>query len=211
MASYEKLKELIVAGRKDEVADEVKSLLADKKEPLDIVTNGLVGSLSVVGDKWKTGDMYIPEVMLSAHAMQEGMSILKPLTVGTRSPYSKGKVVMGTVEGDVHSIGKNIVIILMESAGFEVVDLGVNVPASKFVESVQKEKPKILGLSALITTTVPQIKKVIEALKMNDVRDKVIVMVGGAPLRQDIADAYGADGYAPDAISAVEKTKQLID
>jgi len=167
--------------------------------------------MSIVGARWKAGELFIPEVIASAHTMSEGMGILKPLIIGVESSsFNLGKAVMGTVQGDVHNIGKNIVAMLMESNGFEIIDLGVDVPASKFVETAIQEKPKILGLSALLTTTMHCMKEVINALKEAGVRDKVRVMVGGAPVTQDFADTIGADGYAQDGPSAVDKAKELL-
>ncbi len=211
MASYEELQELIITGQKDEVKGMVNTLLGSGKAPMEIISDGLIGGMNVVGVKFKSGEMFIPEVMASAHAMKEGMDIVKPLVVeDATSSFFVGKAVMGTVEGDIHSIGKNIVAMLLESEGFEVIDLGVEVPAARFVEVVKQEQPKILGLSALITTTMLRMKDVIEALKEAGFREKVRVMVGGAPITQSFADSIGADGYAPDGPSAVAKAKELI-
>ena len=210
MASYEELQELIITGQKDKVAAAVKTLLDSGKAPMVIIKEGLTAGMNVVGAKFKSGDMFIPEVMISAHAMKEGMNILKPLVVGESSSFSAGKVVIGTVEGDIHTIGKSIVAMLMESSGFEIIDLGIDIPAAKFVEAVKKEQPGILGMSAMLTTTMSRMKDVIDALKEASLRDKTRVMVGGAPITQDFADSLGADGYAPDASSAVEKAKALI-
>lgn len=209
MASYEELQELIITGQKDKVAAAVKTLLSSGKAPMDIIKEGLTAGMNVVGAKFKSGDMFIPEVMISAHAMKEGMNILKPLVVGESSSFSAGKVVIGTVEGDIHTIGKSIVAMLMESSGFEIIDLGIDIPAAKFVEAVKKEQPGILGMSAMLTTTMSRMKDVIDALKEASLRDKTRVMVGGAPVTQEFADTIGADGYAPDASSAVEKAKDL--
>jgi len=155
--------------------------------------------------------MFIPEVLASAKAMSGGMELLKPLIVAEElSTIHTGKVVIGTVQGDLHNIGKKIVSMILESGGFTVVDLGVDIPADKFVEAVKQEQPNILGLSALLTTTMPRMKDVIKALKEAGVRDKVRVIVGGAPITQDFADSIGADGYAPDAASALDKAKQLL-
>ena len=210
MASYEELQELIITGQKDKVAAAVKTLLDSGKAPMDIINDGLTAGMSVVGVKFKAGDMFIPEVMISAHAMKEGMDILKPLVAGESSSLSTKKAVVGTVEGDIHTIGKSIVAMLMESSGFEIIDIGVDIPATKFVEAVQKEQPVILGMSAMLTTTMSRMKDVIEALKEASLRDKTRVMVGGAPITQEFADSIGADGYAPDASSAVEKAKALV-
>ena len=211
MASFEELQELIIAGQRDKVKGVTQSLLDSGKKPMEIISDGLIAGMSVVGEKFKSGEMFIPEVLASAHAMGEGMNLVRPLLVGTDSKsFYSGKAVMGTVQGDIHSIGKSIVAMLLESSGFEVIDLGVDVPTSKFLDTVKKEQPNLLGLSALLTTTMPRMKDVIEALKEAGIRNKVKVMVGGAPVTHDFANSIGADGYAPDAPSAVDKVKQIL-
>ena len=211
MALYEELQESIIAGQKDKVKEMVNTLLDSDTAPIEIISEGLIGSMSIVGQKMKSGEMFIPEVLASAHAMNEGMGMLKPLITGDESSsLFASKALMGTVQGDLHNIGKKIVSMILESGGFTVVDLGVDIPADKFVEAVKQEQPNILGLSALLTTTMPRMKDVIKALKEAGVRDKVRVMVGGAPITQDFADSIGADGYAPDAASALDKAKQLL-
>jgi len=210
MGAYEELQELIITGQKEKVAPTIKNLLDGSRAPMDIITNGLMAGMTVVGARFKSGDMYIPEVMLSSHAMKEGMDILKPLVVGGSLPFSIGRLVMGTVEGDIHTIGKSIVSMILESSGFEIIDLGVNVTAAMFVEAVKKERPKMLGMSAMLTTTMTKMKEVIESLKEAGLRDKTRVLVGGAPITQEFADSIGADGYAPDALSALAKAKSLI-
>lgn len=210
MATYAELQEQVITGQKDKVAATIKTLLDGGKAPVEIINEGLIAGMNVVGVKFKAGDMFIPEVMASAHAMKEGMDIVKPLVVGESASFTMDKAIIGTVEGDIHTIGKSIVAMLMESSGFDVIDLGVNVPAAKFVEAVKKEQPRILGMSALLTTTMPRMKDVIEALKGVGLRDKTRVMVGGAPVTQGFADSIGADGYAPDGPSAVDKAKELI-
>lgn len=210
MASYEELQELIITGQKDKVAAAVQTLLDSGKAPMEIINDGLTAGMNVVGVKFKAGDMFIPEVMISAHAMKEGMDILKPLVSGESSSLSAKKAVVGTVEGDIHTIGKSIVAMLLESSGFEIIDIGVDVTAAKFVEAVKKEQPVILGMSAMLTTTMSRMKDVIEALKAAGLKDNTRVMVGGAPITQEFADSIGADGYAPDASSAVEKAKTLV-
>ena len=211
MASYEELQESIIAGQKDKVKEVVNTLLDSDTAPMEIISEGLIGSMSIVGQKMKSGEMFIPEVLASAHAMNEGMGMLKPLITGDESSsLYASKALIGTVQGDLHNIGKKIVSMILESGGFTVVDLGVDIPADKFVEAVKQEQPNILGLSALLTTTMPRMKDVIKALKEAGVRDKVRVIVGGAPITQDFADSIGADGYAPDAASALDKAKQLL-
>jgi len=211
MALYEELQESIIAGQRDKVKEVVNTLLDSDTAPIEIISEGLIGSMSIVGQKMKSGEMFIPEVLASAHAMNEGMGMLKPLITGDEaSSLYASKALIGTVQGDLHNIGKNIVSMILESGGFTVVDLGVDIPADKFVEAVKQEQPNILGLSALLTTTMPRMKDVIKALEEAGIRDKVQVMVGGAPITQDFANSIGADGYAPDAASALDKAKQLL-
>ena len=165
--------------------------------------------MDVVGREYEEGERYIPEMLISAEAMKAAMEVLRPKLVETGAK-PRGKVVIGTVEGDLHDIGKNLVAMMLEGAGFEVIDLGVEVTAKQFVHAVGEHKPDILGMSALITTTMVHMPEVIEALKQTGLRNKVKVMVGGAPITQEYADEIGADGYAPDAASAVELAKRLV-
>lgn len=211
MAPYEELQETVIAGDADKVKEVIGDLLEKSDKPLKIISEGLIPGMSVVGQKMKDGEMYIPEVMASAHAMGQGMELLKPLITGDElATIYKGKVVIGTVQGDLHNIGKKIVTMLIDSGGYTVVDLGVDVSADKFVEAVKQEKPDILGLSSLLTTTMPRMPEAIEALKRNNLRDGVKIIVGGAPVSQKFADSIGADGYAPDAVYALDKVKQLM-
>ena len=212
MTTYEELGDSVIAGNEDKVKEGVNALLKKGDSPVKIISEGLMPGMSVVGQKMKAGEMFIPEVLASAHAMNKSMEILKPLIVGEESSeIYAGKVVIGTVEGDVHSIGKDIVSTVLESGGFTVLNLGVDVPADKFVEVVEREQPNILGLSSLMTMTAPRMREVIEALKHSNLRDKVRVMVGGAPVTRDFANSIGADGYAPDAVSALDEAKQLLE
>lgn len=208
MALDDELRQRIIAGDQQKVKDLVRTLLDKGNDPTGIISKGLMPGMSVVGDRMKTGEMFIPEVIAAAKAMNIGMELLKPLIVGEIT-YT-GKVVMGQVKGDLHSIGRKFVNLMLESAGFAVLDLGEDVTADKLVKAVEREQPDILGLSALLTTTMAEMGNVIEALKRNDLRDKVQVMVGGAPVTQRFADSIEADGYAPDAILAVDKAKQLV-
>ena len=211
MAPYQELQESIIEQDVDKVREITRTLLDKGNNPTEIMFEGLVPAMSVVGQKMKTGELFIPEVIASAQAIRGGMELIKPLlTADELSDIYIGKVVMGTVHGDVHDIGKSIVNMVLESAGFIIVDLGVDVPTDKFIEVVEQEQPDILGLSALMTTTMPAIKEVIEALKSKGLRDRVRVMVGGAPITQSFADSIEADGYAPDAGSTVDKAKQLV-
>jgi len=210
MAGYEELHKSILEGQMDKAKEAVDVLVKEGISPLDIIPEGLVAGMAVVGKKFKAGDMFIPEVLASANAMKEGIELLKPLVGDQLESISLGKVLIGTVQGDVHNIGKRIVSIVLESEGFTVVDVGIDVPAGKFIEMVEQEQPAILGLSSLLTTTMPRCKDVIEALKEMNLRENVKIMVGGAPVTQEFADSIGADGYAADAVTAVDKAKQLL-
>lgn len=211
MTLYEELQESVIMGQEDKVKEIVNGLIDKGSKPREVISEGLVGGMTVVGAKFKTGEMFIPEVIASATAMTKGLKILKPLIVGEElSTISAGKVVLGTVQGDIHYIGKKLVGMIMESGGFTVVDIGVDVPPDKFIEATEREQPDILGLSGLLITTIPRMKDVVEALKRSNLRDKVRVMVGGAPVSQDFADSIGADAYAPNAVSAVDKARQLM-
>jgi len=177
--------------------------------PQKILDEGLIAGMDTVGRKFKANEIYIPEVLVSAKAMYAGMNVLKPLFVEAGVQYV-GKLVIGTAMGDLHDIGKNLVSVMMEGAGFEVIDLGVDISPKKFVGAVKEHNPKIVGMSALLTTTMLSMKDTIEALEHENLRDKVIIMVGGAPVTQSYADEIGADGYADDARTAIEKAKELL-
>ncbi len=179
-------------------------------EPETLLYDALIPSLEEVGARFERGDFFVPEMLIAARAMQGALDILRPLLAETGAKPI-GTFVMGTVKGDVHDIGKNLVNIMLEVAGFTVHDLGVNVPPEKFVEQVQEHEPDIVGFSAFLTTTMPMFKANINALEKSGLRDKVIVMVGGAPVTQEYADAVGADGYAADASTAVRLAKSLIE
>lgn len=211
MASYQELQESLITGQEDKVKEVVSTLLERGNSPMGILSDGLLPGMSIVGQRFKACEMFIPEVLASAHAMSAGFALLKPVIAKDKlSDVYVGKVVIGTVQGDLHNIGKKIVSMILESGGFTVVDVGVDIPTDKFIEAVEQERPNILGLSSLLTTTMPRIGEVIEALKRSNLRDKVRIMVGGAPITQGFADSIGADGYAPDAVSALDKAKQLL-
>jgi 5-methyltetrahydrofolate--homocysteine methyltransferase len=176
---------------------------------MEIIDNGLMGGMSVVGERFKAGDMYIPEVIMSAKAMSAGMEIVKPLIIGGESS-SKGKVLLGTVKGDLHEIGKKLVQMMIESAGMEVEDIGIDISPEKFAEAVKEKKPDVLGMSALLTTTMLAMKDTIETLKEAGLRDSVKVLVGGAPVTLDFAEEIGADGWAPDAVTAKDKVLEFL-
>jgi methylmalonyl-CoA mutase cobalamin-binding domain/chain len=194
-------------------APEVKKLteegLALKMDPMDILFKALIPSLEEVGRRFEKGEFFVPEMLIAARAMQGALVILRPLIAETGAKPI-GKYVIGTVKGDIHDIGKNLVIIMLEGAGFDVVDLGVNTPPEKFVEAVRTHEPHIVGFSAFLTTTMPMFKVNIEALKKAGLRDKVVVMVGGAPVTEEYAKLAGADQYAPDASMATRMAKVVV-
>jgi methylmalonyl-CoA mutase cobalamin-binding domain/chain len=199
-----------LVGNAPEVRDLVEQGLAGDLEPERMLYDGLIPSLEEVGARFERGDFFVPEMLIAARAMQGALDILRPLLAETGAKPI-GTFVMGTVKGDVHDIGKNLVNIMLEGAGFTVHDLGVNVAPEKFVEQVQEHEPDIVGFSAFLTTTMPMFKANMNALEKSGLRDQVIVMVGGAPVTQEYADAVGADGYAADASTAVRLAKDLIE
>jgi len=196
-------------GLKEEIEESVHILLDRKWEPYRILTEALVGGMTIVGKDFRDGILFVPEVLLAANAMKGGMFILKPLLAETGAPRV-GKMVIGTVKGDIHDIGKNLVGMMMEGAGFEVVDLGINNSVEKYLDALEAEKPEILGMSALLTTTMPYMKVVIDTLVEKGIRDDFIVLVGGAPLNEEFGKAIGADAYCRDAAVAVETAKTFV-
>jgi len=196
-------------GLKEEIEEAVHILLERKWEPYRILTEALVGGMTIVGQDFRDGILFVPEVLLAANAMKGGMSILKPLLAETGAPRV-GKMVIGTVKGDIHDIGKNLVSMMMEGAGFEVVDLGINNPVENYLEALDTEQPDILGMSALLTTTMPYMKVVIDTLIEQGRRDDYVVLVGGAPLNEEFGRAIGADAYCRDAAVAVETAKEFM-
>ena len=196
-------------GLKDEIEESVNILLERGWTPYDVLTKALVAGMTIVGHDFRDGILFVPEVLLAANAMKGGMAILKPLLAETGAPRM-GKMVIGTVKGDIHDIGKNLVGMMMEGAGFEVVDLGINNPVEKYLEALEREGADILGMSALLTTTMPYMKVVIDTLKEKGLRDDFIVLVGGAPLNEEFGRAIGADAYCRDAAVAVETAKTLV-
>jgi len=165
--------------------------------------------MTIVGIDFRDGILFVPEVLMSANAMKAGMALLKPLLAESDEPAA-GKMVIGTVKGDIHDIGKNLVCMMMEGAGFEVFDLGINTPVEKYLEALEEHQPDILGMSALLTTTMPYMKVVIDTMKEKGIRDDYIIMVGGAPLNQEFGDAVGADAYCRDAAVAADTARQLV-
>ena len=196
-------------GMKEEIEEAVNILLERGWTPYDILTKALVAGMTIVGHDFRDGILFVPEVLLAANAMKAGMAILKPLLVETGAPRM-GKMVIGTVKGDIHDIGKNLVAMMMEGAGFEVIDLGINNAVEAYLEALDSEQPDILGMSALLTTTMPYMKVVIDTLVAQGRRDDYIVLVGGAPLNEEFGRAIGADAYCRDAAVAVETAKEFV-
>ena len=196
-------------GLKEEIEEATNILLARGWVPYDVLTQALVEGMRIVGIDFRDGILFVPEVLLSANAMKAGMTILRPLLAATGAP-KQGKMVIGTVKGDIHDIGKNLVGMMMEGAGFDVIDLGINNPVENFLEALEREQPDILGMSALLTTTMPYMKVVIDTMKEKGIRDDYVVLVGGAPLNEEFGKAVGADAYCRDAAVAVETAKEFV-
>src|ERR1700733_14384270 len=196
-------------GLKTEIEEATRIFLARGWGPERVLNEALVEGMRIVGIDFRDGILFVPEVLLAANAMKGGMEILRPLLVET-GVEPIGKIVIGTVKGDIHDIGKNLVSMMLEGAGFEVIDLGINNPVEKYLEALEKHQPDILGMSALLTTTMPYMKVVIDTLKQKGIRDDYIVLVGGAPLNEEFGKAVGADAYCRDAAVAVETAKMLL-
>ena len=209
MADCGALKEAVIEGNAGEAKALTQAALDDGRGAQEILDEGLIPAMDVVGEKFAKQEFYIPEMLIAARAMQAGLALLKPLLVRNQSK-SRGKVVIGTVKGDLHDIGKNLVGMMLQGGGFEIIDLGADVKPQRFVEAVAKEKPDFLMMSALLTTTMLSMKETVEALKAAGLRERVKIGVGGAPVTQRFAEEVGADFYAPDATGAVGLAKQLV-
>ncbi len=205
----EQMHEDLYDGLKEEVEEGVRILLSRGWTPYRALTEALVEGMRIVGVDFRDGILFVPEVLMSANAMKAGMAILRPLLAESGAPRM-GKMVIGTVKGDIHDIGKNLVSMMMEGAGFDVVDLGINNSVEKYLDALEKHQPEILGMSALLTTTMPYMKVVIDTLKEKGLRNDYIVLVGGAPLIAAFAKAIGADAYCRDAAVAVETARSLL-
>jgi 5-methyltetrahydrofolate--homocysteine methyltransferase len=203
------IKDWVIRGKRKEAVEETRKALAAGVDPGAIMKDGLIAAMSVVGQKFSSGEYFLPHMMIAARAMTEVVDVIKPLLVG-EAAEKKGKAVLGTVAGDFHDIGKNIVKMMMEGAGYEVVDLGVDVPPDRFVDAVRSEAPDFVLMSALITLTMESTRRTIEALKAAGLRDGVRIGVGGAPLTQKFADEIGADFYGADAYDCVQACNRLV-
>jgi 5-methyltetrahydrofolate--homocysteine methyltransferase len=207
MADLKALADAVINGDQNKALEITKAAIEEGTAAKDILDNGLIAGMDIVGARFKKNEVYIPEVLISARAMKMAMEVLEPELVKA-GVEPVGKLLIGTVQGDLHDIGKNLVAMMLKGAGFEVIDLGVDVGPEKFVEQAKAANAQLIGMSALLTTTMPGMEKTIKAVKDADIGVKV--MIGGAPVTQDYADRIGADGYAPDAASAVDTAKSLV-
>ena len=208
--SLETIYQAVLDGDAPAAEAAVKEALAAKVPAQDILQKACIPAMGQVGRLFEEGEKYVPEMLISARAMQKSVALLKPL-LAQGSVRSVGKVLVGTVQGDLHDIGKNLVGMMLEGTGFEVIDLGTDVTPQKFVDAVKTHQPQIIGLSALLTTTMPSMKKILESLQEAGLRGQIKVLIGGAPVTEAYAHQIGADGYAPDASSAARKAKALMD
>ena len=209
MADLQAIAEAVISGDRDTVSTLVQEAVNEGTAPEDVINEGLIAGMNVVGVKFKANEFYVPEVLIAARAMHAGMDIVKPLLAESES-ISRGKIVLGTVKGDLHDIGKNLVGMMLEGGGYDVIDIGVDQAPESFVESAQAQEAQIVALSALLTTTMPAMKDTIDAIVEAGLRDGVKIIVGGAPVTQSFADEIGADGYAADAASAVDLANSLL-
>ncbi len=220
MNIIDEIKNLVVSGHinsnskyppefadKPGVQEKVQEAVSANIEVEDILRKGLIAGMDIVGEKFSNGEYFVPEMMFSAKAMKAGLEILRPLMIGENA-YSPGKIIIGSVQGDLHDIGKNLVAMMMEGAGFEVIDVGVNTPPQKFLDEAKKNPDALVGMSALLTTTMENMRSVVDVLNQNGLTNKVII--GGAPVTDKFAREIGAHGFAPDASSAVKEAKQLL-
>lgn len=205
----EELTQRVIEGKLEMVKELTRQAIANGLEPEEIINQGLIMGMNVVGVRFKAGDMYVPEVLMCARSMSVGMELVKPLLMGKELP-SAGKVLIGTVKGDLHDIGKNLVAMLLESVGFNVINLGTDISTEQFIQAIKEHNPDVLGLSALLTTTMLGMKDVIDQLEEEGMRDKIKVIIGGAPISQEFSDEIGADGFAPDGASATELCQKLL-
>lgn len=209
MIDSEKFHTFLSQGKMEAVKKLTQEALERGESPDVILKQGLIQAMERIAVRFKNGDIYIPEVLIAARAMHAGMDVLKPILSKSNTPMA-GKIVVGTVKGDLHDIGKNLVIMMLEGGGFEVVDLGIDVSAQKFIEAIKEHHPQVVGMSALLTTTMTEMKNTIQAIEWAGLRNQVKTIVGGAPLTEKFAKEIGADGYAPDAASAVGAVRSFL-
>jgi 5-methyltetrahydrofolate--homocysteine methyltransferase len=209
MGIFEELRQSVIDGEMNVTQELVQKALAEKMPPEQILKDGLISAMEEVGHRFEIGEFYVPEMLISARAMKSGLALLRP-HLAAANVQAVGKVVIGTVQGDLHDIGKNLVGMMLEGAGFEVIDLGADVSIDKYVAAVKEYKPDLVACSALLTTTMPRMESVILSLKEAGLRQQVQVMIGGAPVTDEYARSIGADGYAPDAALAAVLAKELI-
>lgn len=209
MFDYGELATALINGKAPVVKELTDKALSEGEKPQDVLNKGLVAGMSVVGEKFKNNEFYVPEVLIAARAMKGAMEVLRPRLAET-GVEPVARIAIGTVQGDLHDIGKNLVAMMLEGAGFDVLDMGVDVKPEKFIETIKDTGVKVLGLSALLTTTMPAMKDTIQALQEAGIRNNVKIIIGGAPVTQNFANEIGADGYAPDAASAVDTAKQML-
>lgn len=205
----EKIREAVINGRHKEIEGLVRAAIEDHADLNEIINDAMISAMDLIGKRYSEGEIFVPEMLVSAVTMKKGLDIINPLLTGDQKE-SRGKVIMCTVKGDIHDIGKNLVIMMLQGAGFDVLDLGVDLGVEEIIRHVEEEKPDILGLSALLTTTMPQMKNVIETLKEKGLRRSVKIMVGGGPVDNSFAERVGADGYGKDAGQAVELARSLV-
>ena len=209
MVDIKKITENLIQGNAPQVGKLVQEAIDEGKDTGMILQEGLLAGMSVIGERFKKNECYIPEMLMAARAMKEGMELLRPLIV-EKNIRNAGTVVLGTVTGDLHDIGKNLVGMMLEGAGFDIIDVGIDVPAEKFIETAKEHNAHIIGLSCLLTTTMPALKDVIESVNTSQLNGKVKVMIGGAPITQEYADEIGADGYGSNAAYAVDVARELM-
>lgn len=210
MSKIQEVSNAVQSGKSKIVGGLVEEALSEGLDPVEILNKGMIDAMSIVGEKFKNNEIFVPEMLVAARAMKKGVEVLKPHLAGDDTG-SVGKLVIGTVAGDLHDIGKNLVAMMMESAGFEVIDLGVDVPVERFISATKEnEDVSIVCVSALLTTTMPAMKDTVKALLDSDVRERINIMVGGAPITQEFADEIGADAYTEDAASAAQVAKSIV-
>jgi corrinoid protein of di/trimethylamine methyltransferase len=205
----ETIKEMVVGGKYNDIEKQVQRAVDNGIDLNRLINDALISAMDIVGKQFAASEIYVPEMLVSAKTMKQGLDIIKPL-LQSGEAENRGTILMGTVKGDLHDIGKNLVIMMMEGAGFKIIDLGVDVKIEDLIDTVKKEQVDVLGLSALLTTTMPEMQKVIEALEEAGLRNQLKVIVGGAPIDQRFADKIGADGFGADAVEAVQLARELV-